>query len=177
MARICNASNGKPQQQTIRADQWTKEKRERFLDLLAATGNASYSARQVGMSAWSAFALRRRDPAFASLWQESLDCAYDVLEARLLARALGDPTAADPANDVTPGTSLTPDDYAAAEAVFDERLAQDLLKRRDGLSAPRSRGGPRVRYLSPEELTDVLEKQLATLRRQLKNQQDADDVG
>ena len=174
MARICNNSKGKPQHQEIRSGQWTKDKRGRFLDLLAVTGNARYSARQVGMSAWSAHALRRRDSAFAALWQDALNCAYDVLEARLLARAMGDPTAADPANDITPGASLTPDDHAAAEATFDEKLAQDLLKRRDGLNAPRSRGGPRVKHLSPEELTEVLEKQLAILRRQPDKPEDTD---
>lgn len=165
MDRIGAAPNGRRQLQKIRPDQWTREKRERFLDLLAATANASYSARDVGMSAWGAFALRRRDPAFAALWHAALDTAYAVIETKLLARAIGGPDADDPANAIEPGASLTDADKAAIEADFDPRLAQDLLKRRDAQADARQRPGPAYKVIPPEEIARVLERQLAVLRK------------
>jgi phage terminase small subunit len=155
MERIWNASNGALQKQKIRPHQWTREKRARFLDLLAATANASYSARDVGMSAWSAFALRRRDPAFAAMWQAALDTAYVVLETKLLERAIGDPGADDPANDIEPGTSVSDAEQAAMVATFDPALAQEMLKRRDAMAAPRKRSGPAYKVISPEELAQT----------------------
>ena len=168
MERICNASNGVLQKQEIRPKQWTREKRERFLDLLSATANASYSARDVGMSAWSAFALRRRDPAFAALWQTALDTAYAVLEIKLLERAIGDPATNDPANAVEPGASLTDAELTTIMTAFDEKLAQDILKRRDAAEQRRKRPGPAYKVISPDELARILERQLAMLRKRVQ---------
>lgn len=167
MERICNASNGALQKQQIRAGQWTQAKRARFLDLLAATANASAAARDVGMSKWSAFALRRRDPAFAALWQAALETAYVVLETTLLERAIGAPVADDPANAIEPGASLSDAEQAEIASAFDVQLAQELLKRRDGMAAMRKRPGPPVKTITPDELAKTLEHKLAMLRKRL----------
>lgn len=166
MERICKSSQGALQKQDIRTRQWTKEKRARFLDLLAATANASASARDVGMSAWSAFALRRRDPAFAALWQAALETAYVVLETTLLERAIG-ASMDDPANAIEPGASLSDAEQAAIASTFDVTLAQELLKRRDGMAAMRKRPAPPLKVLTDEELAATLDRKLAMLRKRL----------
>ncbi|MEG3163780.1 hypothetical protein U1701_04150 [Sphingomonas sp. PB2P19] len=69
---------------------WTHDKRERFLDMVAATANVRMAAQDVGMSLTGAYALRRRDAAFAALWEEALEQGYGRLEAELLSSALGE---------------------------------------------------------------------------------------
>ena len=55
----------------IRHDGWTKARREAFLAALASTGNVRAAAEAVGMSAQTAYRLRRRDPVFATEWDLS----------------------------------------------------------------------------------------------------------
>jgi hypothetical protein len=67
---------------------WTKAKREKFLAALADTANVAAAARAVKLSHQSAYALRRKQPAFAKAWDAALDLALDELEATLLERAI-----------------------------------------------------------------------------------------
>ncbi|MEG8021326.1 hypothetical protein [Sphingomonas aerolata] len=69
---------------------WTPAKRAAFLEHLAATCNIAASARAVGMAPRGAHALKKRDAAFAADWAGAIEAAYETLEVRLLAYALGE---------------------------------------------------------------------------------------
>lgn len=56
----------------IRRDGWSPERKTRFLDRLAATGNVRASCARVGMSRDAAYRLRRRDALFARGWAAAL---------------------------------------------------------------------------------------------------------
>ena len=58
-----------------RHDGWTKPRRVTFLVTLAASGNVTFAAAAAGLSRKSAYALRKRNGAFASLWDRSLAAA------------------------------------------------------------------------------------------------------
>lgn len=84
------ATTGTPRRAcTTRGDGWTIARRVAFLDHLAATCNIAQSAKAVGSSASGAYALRRRDAAFAEQWREAIDLGYELLETKVLAFALG----------------------------------------------------------------------------------------
>lgn len=67
---------------------WTQQRRERFLDHLAATCNVTAAVEAVGLSITTVYALRRRDPAFAEQWRMALLAGYDRLEEMLLRKAI-----------------------------------------------------------------------------------------
>lgn len=67
---------------------WTSERRVRFLSLLAEKGNVRACAAACGLSAQSAYKLRRRDPLFARAWLAALLLARDHSEQVLADRAL-----------------------------------------------------------------------------------------
>lgn len=73
----------------MRTTGWTRERRQRFLDVLAASANVALAARAVGVNGASAWALRKRDHAFAELFAEAMAQGYDALEGALLERARG----------------------------------------------------------------------------------------
>ena len=56
----------------IRADGWTPERRVTFCVNLASSSNVTFAAASVGLSRKAAYALRKRDPGFAALWQSAL---------------------------------------------------------------------------------------------------------
>jgi hypothetical protein len=58
-----------------RADGWTHGRRVTFVVTLAASGSVTFAAASAGLSRKSAYALKRRDAAFASLWDRSLAAA------------------------------------------------------------------------------------------------------
>ena len=51
-----------------RLGEWTRDKVVTFIVTLAASQSVTLAAREAGMSRKSAYALRARDPAFASAW-------------------------------------------------------------------------------------------------------------
>ncbi|MDP5279988.1 hypothetical protein Q9Q95_13720 [Sphingomonas sp. DG1-23] len=67
---------------------WTPAKRNRFLARLAETLNVRASVRSVNLSEAGLYKLRRRDPAFAAAWDQTIAEAYGRLEMLLLERAL-----------------------------------------------------------------------------------------
>ena len=73
----------------VRGANWTKAKREGFLEHLAATANVRASVRAVGMSEAGAYKLRRRMPEFHAAWKAALAEGYERVELLLLERALG----------------------------------------------------------------------------------------
>ena len=71
MDTAAHADTGRP----IRRDGWTAERRQRFLEWLAAGHDVSRACAGVGMSREGAYRLRRRDPAFALAWDDALRSA------------------------------------------------------------------------------------------------------
>jgi hypothetical protein len=82
--------------QTIIAEQaipalargWTPALKAKFLDHLATKGNVRASCARVGLSAESAYRLRRRDPDFARGWAAALALARDASVQVLADRAI-----------------------------------------------------------------------------------------
>ena len=62
-------------QRCTRADGWTDRKRVTFIVTLAASGSVTFAAASACLSRKSAYALKKRDSAFASLWVRALDAA------------------------------------------------------------------------------------------------------
>ena len=72
-----------------RAPRWTVTAERRFLDELAVSANVTRSAGAAGVSSAMVYHRRRACPAFGARWAEALMHGYHLLEARLLAVALG----------------------------------------------------------------------------------------
>jgi hypothetical protein len=66
---------------------WTNEQQRLFLGHLAETANVRRSSDAAGKSTSAAYALRKRDPAFAQKWADALEQALDLLEAHIIERA------------------------------------------------------------------------------------------
>ena len=66
----------------IRRDGWTNARRVTFFVTLAATGSVTFAAASVGMSRKSAYALRKRDATFASLWQRAVAMRRTTIRAK-----------------------------------------------------------------------------------------------
>ena len=71
---------------STRQDGWSPERKLRFLDRLAMTGNVRAACASVGMSRETAYALRRRDALFGRGWAAALVLAREAA-AELLADA------------------------------------------------------------------------------------------
>ncbi|MFM2099411.1 MAG: hypothetical protein RLZZ366_950 [Pseudomonadota bacterium] len=67
---------------------WTAKQKAAFLAHLAVTSNVSDAARTAEVPVRSAYALRRKEPAFRDEWHDALCEGYARLEAELLAAAL-----------------------------------------------------------------------------------------
>ncbi len=84
--RIPTPGTGGKRVQIARARirQWSPRVEDRFLATLAATCNVKAACAEVGMTAASAYAHRKRWRAFAERWQEALETGYARLEFALL---------------------------------------------------------------------------------------------
>ena len=69
----------------IRRDGWTAQRRQRFLEGLAAGIDVNRACAGVGMSREGAYRLRRRDPAFALAWDDALRSARAAADEAFLA--------------------------------------------------------------------------------------------
>jgi hypothetical protein len=118
----------------IRRDGWTNGKRVTFFVTLAATGSVTLAAASVGMSRKSAYALKKRDRTFSSLWDRGLAMAGKARRNARPPHAEGDKSDA-PANRATPsnGVKLADPDRALAEADRDRFFAA-LQMRHSGAS-------------------------------------------
>ena len=122
---------------------WTRDVRNRFFDVLAASGDVARAAETVGKTAQSAYALRRRSASFAATWRTVLEDTYERLEAALVRQVLGD---ADTKVDVAAALLLLErrpragrSAPAATERVADEatlraRAERELLRKLKALS-------------------------------------------
>jgi hypothetical protein len=140
--------------------EWTPERRAVFLDHLSATCNVATSAAAAGMWAGTCYALRRRDPAFAEQWSAALQAGYEHLEAKLLARALGD-------------DHYVPADPDTVVPEFDADAALKLLAQRNRLAARGGGGGgaihgPRYVRVPIEEVEAAILHKLDMMAKQLE---------
>ncbi len=140
---------------------WTPVKRAAFLEHLAATCNIAASARAVGMAPRGAHALKARDAVFAADWARAIEAAYETLEVRLLAYALGEGEGE---------AEAEADGDAEAElrgAHFDPRVAvQALGFRKRGGAAVGTGAGTLRKRVSLAELEAVLVARLDALDAQ-----------
>lgn len=126
---------------TGRQPQWTAERRERFLSALAVTGNVRLAARAAGQRCASgAYQLRRRDPDFATAWDQAIAEAVSRIEGGLVTRALAEIEA----------RSAALEQNAPGEGLSFEQIMKLLTYYRTARTKP-VRGGPRRRYASQEE--------------------------
>ncbi|MEG8014541.1 hypothetical protein [Sphingomonas sp. 22R3R2A-7] len=141
---------------------WTPAKRVAFLEHLAATCNVAASARAVGMAPRGAHALKARDAVFAADWAAAIEAAYETLEARLLAYALGEVE-----GEAEAESEAEADGDAEAElrgAHFDPRVAVQALgfRRRDAAAGGR---GPSCKRATIAEVEAALVAKLDAIAR------------
>ena len=77
----------KPQRKKQAPRDWTNEKADRFLGVLADTCNVSEACRQTGISMTVVYRRRKMDAKSRTAWNETLSGAYSRLELVLLDRA------------------------------------------------------------------------------------------
>jgi hypothetical protein len=140
----------------VRRDGWTARKREIFLDEYATHGNAAAACRAAGMDEGAAYRLRRRDPEFAEQYDQSLAVAMLRLEEMAIqyAKSGGRMAAVEPGE-------IPPVDIAN----FDPELALKILNRNRASQAGGKPAGAKPRRASKAELTAVILKYLAVLKR------------
>ncbi|CAN5196520.1 hypothetical protein BH10PSE12_BH10PSE12_36230 [soil metagenome] len=86
---ICRAgTDGDMRQCRIRHDGWTSTRQKIFLAVLGETANVRSAAAAVGLMWSGAYALRRRDPAFADAWPDALDQGYAELHMHVMRQSL-----------------------------------------------------------------------------------------
>ena len=108
----------------IRRDGWTNGRRVTFFVTLAASGSVTFACASVGMSRKSAYALKKRDRTFASLWKRALAMAGKEGRTAHLSRAEGDNTAPAIGNVASStGVKLAGKDRALAERERDRFFA------------------------------------------------------
>jgi len=145
---------------------WTPAKRAAFLEHLAATCNIAASARAVGMAPRGAHALKARDAVFAADWAGAIEAAYETLEVRLLAYALGE---AEGEAEAESEAEADGDAEAALRgAHFDPRVAVQALgfRKRGGGSSGGAGAGTLCKRVSLAELEAVLVARLDALDAQ-----------
>ena len=145
---------------------WTPAKRAAFLEHLAGTCNVAASARAVGMAPRGAHALKARDAVFAADWAGAIEAAYETLEVRLLAYALGE-TEGEAEAESEAESEAEADGDAEAElrgAHFDPRVAVQALgfRRRDAAAGGR---GPSCKRATIAEVEAALVAKLDAIAR------------
>jgi hypothetical protein len=157
------AGNRRPVQwKQGRRGSFNKQRRATFLNTLAATCNVVMSAAAAGVSGTTPYEARRRDPAFAALWQEALRIGYERLEAALMARALGTDGA------VPAGFGIADLEAILPAAEIDTQLGMQLLNRHRAAAGKTQAARPGAHVATEEETTAALVRKLAVLRRQIE---------
>jgi hypothetical protein len=126
---------------------WTNAMRADFLDALAETCNVKASAARIGVRPESVYLLRRKEPAFCAAWQRALGLGYQLLETRMVARALD----------------------AASEPGLDVELGFRLLTRHgNALRGKVPRTGPPPRRATREETDEAIIRKIEMIERARK---------
>jgi hypothetical protein len=121
--------------------------RAAFLDHLAETCNVRASAAAAGVRMENVYLLRRKEPAFAEQWQGALELGYQLLETRMVGRALD----------------------SESEGMLDIELAFRLLTRHgNALNGKVPRTGKPPRTATREETDAAILKKVEMLERARK---------
>ena len=150
-------SHGKDGPQLIRSrgDRWTEEAEQIFLDSLAASNNATWSAEQAGFSKEAIYRRARRDPVFA----EKMAAARAQSAGRI------DEALARRAEDFLEGRPPDPDspivDMTVQDAIAIVKLYQARRNPEGGVRRPAWPARPR----SLEEMRDSILKKLSAIAR------------
>lgn len=104
---------------------FTRARRDKFLRVLAETGNVTAAAREAGMARSQFYVVRAADPSFAVLWRDAEEAAADLLEAEARRRAVDGVE-----EPLMGGGKLIKDDDGNAVLVrkYNDRLLEFLLK-------------------------------------------------
>jgi hypothetical protein len=153
--------NRRVQVRKPRANEFTEDKKQVFLDHFAGCCTITHAAAAAGVSVKTVNNHRRSDPAFAQRCGEALAVGYDNLEAELVAEAAR-------GRRYEPG----PDAEAApGPGSLDKELALHLLRlRHRPLGQRAGQGGhPPLRRASEKELNEAILAQLDVLARRLRS--------
>jgi hypothetical protein len=153
-----------------RVKQWTPRVEDRFLAVVAATCNVRAACAEVGMTVSSAYAHRRRWPAFARRWDEAVACGTAALESALLEAAANLFSSPE-----TPAPAAGDDDEAGAPAIvgMDAHQALHLLYMHKHY-APRPGhlpGRPPTRATERETIA-AIERQFALLAQRRRKERE-----
>ena len=85
---VLGASKNGVQKRVGRLSDWTQEKADTFVEVLADSCNVSLAARAVGRSIGNVYIQRNKDAAFRAAWDQALAIGYARLELMMLERAL-----------------------------------------------------------------------------------------
>lgn len=85
---VLGASKNGKQKRIGRASDWTQDKADRFIEVLADSCNVSLAARAINRSIGNVYKQRSRDAGFRRAWDEALAIGYSKLEMMMLERAL-----------------------------------------------------------------------------------------
>lgn len=152
-----SASGRRVQVARARLKQWTLRAERRFLEALAATCNVKAACAEVGLTQASAYAHRKRWPAFADKWDQVIDDSMWRIEAALL-EAGGNPLSA--ADDSPIDVPIR--EMSAAEALY----MLEMHKRRVGDEGRTAGRSPRPAGPSDyEKLATAIERSLDLLDR------------
>ncbi|WP_264938695.1 hypothetical protein [Sphingomonas caeni] len=128
--------------------------RATFLDHLAGSCNVTAAAKAAGVSTESAYALRRREEAFAAEWHAALLAGYAVLETALLGHALGR------SDDGTVAMPFGKLDFEAGLRL--------LAQHRATLTGKAYRGGPPLKRATRQETDMAILKKIEMIERARK---------
>lgn len=135
---------------------FTAEKRQIFLDHLAACCNVTRAAEAAGIGVSTVYDARRRDPVFAEQWADAIEAGYATLEALLIERAAV-------GGSYKPGETPVP-----GPETVDTWLAMDLLRLSRMKKAPRNFGGAPPRREIEKAVNDSILAKLDVFDRRMK---------
>jgi hypothetical protein len=139
-----------------------EDRRQVFLDHLAACCNVTAAAAAAGVGVSTVYDARRRDAAFAQAWDEAIEAGYATLEALLIERAaLG----GGGGGGYAPGDTPVP-----GPETVDTWLALDLLRLNRSAKAPRRPVGAPTRRASEKALAEAILAKLDVLERRRKGE-------
>lgn len=153
---VATNGGGFPIRRKVRADGWTKTRRQTFLNTLAATCNVTESCRAAGMALRAVYPLKARDAEFAAAWDQAITEGFDRLRAQALEHCGA-------------GLVIDPDGSAAVPPPFDFEKALRLLHfyRAQEEGVPSGRTGRKRRNATREETNAALIKALTAARKRI----------
>lgn len=159
---VAIGKNGRPQVRRVRPNGLTVARCQRFLDMLAATGNVQRAAAEVGASPQAFYKLRQKDADFRAAWRDALGNGYELLEEGLICMAMGGGD---------PGARLVGDPTNVDPGPMDKDLALELIRMRDARargSGPGGRAkGINDRQIALAEVERVLVERIAVLEKRM----------